>query len=100
MSGGSHVPMRMCVGCGGRAPQQGLVRITVSADGVLQIADERPRVGRSGYLHAEPRCWSQFASRKGAIRSLARNFAKEERVAFVRRFEATRAQSEVTGHVA
>ncbi len=100
MSRGFHVPMRMCVGCGGRAPQQELLRISVAATGTLQMAGARPHVGRSGYLHGERGCWSKFASRKGAIRSLARSFAKEERAAFVRLLQATWAQNEVTGHVA
>jgi len=97
----SQVPIRMCVGCGGRATQQALLRLKASEQGGLQIARGRVNVGRSAYLHADRRCWSQFASRKGAVRSLARSFAKEERVAFVKLLEETLApKSEVTGHVA
>src|SRR5690242_21215294 len=52
------------------------------------------------YLHPDRRCWSQFAARKGMVKSLGRSFAKEERAAFVRQLEDTPPKSEVTGHVA
>ncbi len=101
MSETLHAPIRMCMGCGKRSAQKSLLRIKVSAQGHLHVAAGRVHVGRSGYLHQERQCWSQFAARKGAVRSLARSFAKEERAAFVNLLHETLApKSEVSGHVA
>jgi predicted RNA-binding protein YlxR (DUF448 family) len=79
----AHVPVRLCMGCGGRAPQRELLRITSRADGTLVVARGRTPMGRSGYLHPAPACWQQFATRKGAVRSLARHVERGHRAALV-----------------
>jgi len=65
--------VRMCLGCGERAPQPTLVRIAVGADGLLRPVLGEPQIGRTGYLHPAPTCWERFAARKGPVRSLGRS---------------------------
>ncbi len=79
-------PVRMCMGCGGRAPQRDLIRLSVAADGSLVL---RPRqsAGRSGYLHRQPECWERFTARKGPLRSLGRAVEKTVRVTFVQQLK-------------
>jgi len=79
-----HVPVRMCMGCGDRAPQPALLRVTVAPNGALVTVERAPRRGRSGYLHRRADCWDHFAARKGPIRSLHRSVDKTTRLAFVR----------------
>lgn len=71
------------MGCGARAPQPELWRVTSRQDGALEIVGGSPPVGRSGYLHPSPECWQQFARRKGAVRSLGRSVDKPQRIALV-----------------
>jgi len=78
-----HVPVRTCVGCGQPAPQANLLRVSTVPDGNLALATGRRHVGRSGYLHRQPRCWEQFAMRKGPVRSLGRHVDKATRLTFV-----------------
>ena len=83
MSRATHVPMRMCMGCGERAPQTQLVRITNAHDGALAVADTRVPTGRNGYLHRQRECWQRFAARKGLLRSLGRIVDKAQRLRLV-----------------
>jgi predicted RNA-binding protein YlxR (DUF448 family) len=76
-------PARMCMGCGGRAPQGELLRLGVAADGTLAVITGRRHAGRTGYLHPRPQCWERFVARKGPLRSLGRAVDKALRVAFV-----------------
>lgn len=78
-------PVRMCMGCGGRAPQIELVRI-VAADDSLTVVSSR-HTGRSGYLHRQPQCWDRFAGRKGLVRSLGRNVSLTSRATFVQQLK-------------
>ena len=83
MIGVAHIPVRMCVGCGARAPQAALLRLSSTPDGTLRlVAPSSPR-GRTGYLHPLPECWERFASRGGRVRSLGRNVDKPRRLTFV-----------------
>ena len=84
-----HVPVRTCMGCGQRAPQATLLRVTVGPDGTLGVVGRAPRCGRSGYLHRRADCWHHFAARKGPIRSLRCSIDKTTRLAFVQGLEAT-----------
>jgi len=84
-----HVPVRTCMGCGQRAPQSTLLRLTVAPDGSLVVVARTPPCGRCGYLHRRPDCWHHFAARKGPIRSLRRSVDKTTRLAFVQGLEAT-----------
>jgi uncharacterized protein len=77
-----HVPIRTCLGCGARAPQAVLLRISCAADGALALV-QRAHTGRSGYLHAQVECWRRFAARKGPVRSLGCCVDKPRRLAFV-----------------
>lgn len=83
-----HVPVRTCMGCGGRAPQEGLIRIAATAAGTLAVVRSlRGLSGRTGYLHRDPACWRAFAARKGPVRSLGRTLDRQARLACVRELE-------------
>ena len=82
-----HLPVRMCVGCGGRAAQTTLTRFTRAADGTLVVA-RRSSLGRTAYLHAQPGCWERFASRGGPLRSLGRIVDRPQRLTFVQELKA------------
>ena len=62
------IPMRSCVGCGDRAAQSALVRFTWR-EGTLRLDAKHRAEGRGAYLHREPRCWTAFCARRGAVRS-------------------------------
>ena len=83
MSRKLHVPTRMCMGCGARAPQGELLRLTGTAGGALQIVTGRTWSGRTGYLHAQQECWDRFTARKGPLRSLGCAVDKPKRIAFI-----------------
>jgi len=80
-------PVRMCMGCGGRAPQRDLLRLTVTTDGTLAVVTGRRHSGRTGYVHPKRACWERFASQKGLLRSLGRAVDKASRVTFVQQLE-------------
>ena len=88
MSGPVHVPIRLCVGCGTRAPQAALVRFVSGPDGALALVARRSQHGRTGYLHPQAVCWERFASRGGPLRSLGRNVDKPRRLTFVQELKA------------
>ena len=73
-------PVRTCVGCGARAPQQRLVRFVAAAGG-LALDARRRLPGRGAWLHREPACWSAFVQRRGAVRSLRTTPSREARQA-------------------
>ena len=79
-------PVRMCLGCGGRARQAELLRLTVAADDTLAVASRR-HLGRTGYLHRQPQCWDRFAARKGLVRSLGRPLGTTARALFVQQLK-------------
>lgn len=80
-------PVRMCMGCGGRAPQRDLLRLTVSIDGTLALVTGRQHSGRTGYVHPKRECWERFAAQKGQLRSLGRAVDKASRVTFVQQLK-------------
>jgi predicted RNA-binding protein YlxR (DUF448 family) len=80
-------PVRMCMGCGGRAPQRELLRLTVAADGTLAVLTARRHTGRTGYLHPSHECWERFCTRKGLLRSLDRAVDKTSRVTLVQQLK-------------
>ena len=82
MTSGTHVPVRMCMGCGTRTPQPELLRVSRARDGTLGLAG-RMHQGRSGYLHPREECWERFAARKGLVRSLGCSVDKTTRNALV-----------------
>jgi len=83
-----HVPVRLCVGCGTRAPQAALLRFSISSDATLALVSRRSLRGRTGYLHPDPTCWERFASRGGPLRSLRCNLDKARRLTFVQVLKA------------
>lgn len=80
-------PVRMCMGCGGRAPQRDLLRLAVTSDGTLAVVTGRQHSGRTGYVHPKGECWERFAARKGPLRSLGRAVDKASRVTFVQQLK-------------
>jgi predicted RNA-binding protein YlxR (DUF448 family) len=80
-------PVRMCMGCGGRAPQGELLRLTVATDGTLAVIAGRRHAGRTGYLHPRQECWERFTARKGLLRSLGRAVDRASRAALVRQLK-------------
>ena len=75
--------MRSCAGCGERAPQGELVRMTWR-DGALRRDAGRRAEGRGAYLHGRPACWETFVARRGSVRSLRTSVPRDARVALVR----------------
>lgn len=62
-------PIRTCMGCGGRSPQEALTRF-VARDGALQLDPARRLPGRGAYLHRAAACVEGFVARRGPVRSL------------------------------
>ena len=79
-------PVRMCMGCGGRAPQSELLRLAVAADDTLTVVARR-HTGRTGYLHRQQECWDRFAGRKGMVRSLGCHVSLTLRATFVQQLK-------------
>ena len=79
----THVPVRLCMGCGGRSPQRELLRVGATPDGRLRVRTACGQPGRSGYLHRQATCWDRFAARQGLVRSLGRALDKAARAALV-----------------
>ena len=86
MTPGSHVPIRMCMGCGGRVAQAALLRVALAPQGALQVVRGAP-MGRTGYLHRQPECWERFMHRKGPLRSLGGSVDKAVRMSFVQELQ-------------
>jgi predicted RNA-binding protein YlxR (DUF448 family) len=80
--------MRSCVGCGARAQQDTLVRMTWR-DGALHRDVGARAAGRGGYLHERPACWDVFVARRGPVRSLRAAVPRPARDALVRELRAT-----------
>ena len=71
------VPVRLCIGCGGRDAQSRLLRFTVGAGGALMPGSGN---GRGGYLHPQRRCVQAFATaRTKFVRSLGVVVSREMR---------------------
>ena len=87
MSRRRHVPMRTCMGCGAIDPQQALLRVVRTDSGALDIDGARRAGGRGGYLHGRSECWTRFARRKGAVRSLRASVDRAARTALVAQLE-------------
>ena len=77
------MPIRTCMGCGAFAPQRELLRIVRTAAGELRLDAARRAGGRGGYLHQRSDCWTRFAKRKGALRSLRAAVDRPARAALV-----------------
>ena len=85
--------VRSCVGCGQRAPQDTLMRMTWRGDALRR--DVGPRAGgRGGYLHERPACWDAFVARRGPVRSLRVPVPRAAREALVRELRAVLSKRE------
>ena len=71
-------PIRTCIGCGERVPQDVLVRVTATPDG-LRVDGARRAAGRGAYLHRSPACWGAFVRRRRPVRSFRVNPPREVR---------------------
>lgn len=79
------IPIRTCVGCGGRDLQSHLVRFFLGKDGLLVDGVGH---GRSGYLHSRRRCVQAFTkTRSGFVRSLRAVVSQEIRARFISQIE-------------
>lgn len=74
--------MRTCMGCGTSAPQRELLRVVRDGAGLCFDATRRLG-GRGGYLHHQSTCWTRFAQRKGALRSLRTSVDRAARAALL-----------------
>lgn len=67
-------PIRTCVGCGRKAPQQELLRFVAPA-GVLEQDDARTLPGRGAYTCRRPSCFEKAEARRAFARTLRRSVA-------------------------
>jgi predicted RNA-binding protein YlxR (DUF448 family) len=67
-------PIRTCVGCGRKAPQQELLRFVAPA-GVLEHDDGRTLPGRGAYTCRRPSCFEKAEARRAFARTLRRTVA-------------------------
>jgi predicted RNA-binding protein YlxR (DUF448 family) len=75
------------MGCGQRAPQDTLVRLTRQGEALRR--DVGPRApGRGGYLHDRRACWETFVARRGPVRSFRAPVSRPARETLVRELEA------------
>ena len=86
-------PIRSCVGCGDRAPQATLLRMTYG-DGVLRHDGTARTAGRGAYLHERPACWDAFVARRGPVRSLRSAVPRDVRIHLVEKLRAHGARRE------
>lgn len=63
---GTHQPIRLCIGCGEKLPQNELVRIKLSSGKLVIDNGKRKLSGRSVYLCPKESCF-QNALRKGTV---------------------------------
>jgi predicted RNA-binding protein YlxR (DUF448 family) len=66
-----HVPERMCLGCGNRAPKHELVRFGAvrGEDGLMLVRDADGRLGGRGlYTCPSQECFERAAGRRGFSR--------------------------------
>lgn len=59
MVASSHIPVRACVGCRERFPQQELLRLRVHKGSVVIVRNSIPAEGRSIYLCPRESCWER-----------------------------------------
>jgi predicted RNA-binding protein YlxR (DUF448 family) len=64
-------PLRTCIGCGGVAPCQGLVRVRVE-DGGRVVVDATRSGGRGAWLHRDEACLGQALRRRAFARAFKR----------------------------
>lgn len=85
MSGAKHGrgPVRTCVGCGSRDSAASLIRLVRQQDGALVVDRRGGKPGRGAHLHRAEDCWSQFARKRGVVRSFRAAVQPQTRAALV-----------------
>lgn len=72
--GDRHVPVRMCIGCRGRAPRSALVRYVATRDedgSIVVVRDLAARLpGRGAWLHDDEACVRQAVRKRMLRRAL------------------------------
>ncbi len=68
------MPERTCIGCGRKAEQGALVRLTMS-EATVVVDRERRLGGRGAWLHPDESCLEKAAKRKALGRALRRSGA-------------------------
>lgn len=71
-----HTPIRTCIACGAKRPQQELLRLALDSDGVVKADRERVMGGRGAYVCSEKSCLARLAKH----RKLGRIFRKDSGV--------------------
>jgi predicted RNA-binding protein YlxR (DUF448 family) len=66
----THVPVRTCVGCRGRAPKADLLRLNVGAAGSIRLDPSGSGPGRGAYVHRRRSCVEAALSRGALARGL------------------------------
>ena len=72
-----YEPHRRCVGCMGSFPQDQLIRIALTADGLRADKDQRAQ-GRACYLCRNKNCLEIAFRKNGFSRSFKKGFSKVE----------------------
>lgn len=63
------MPERMCVGCRGKGPQEGLLRVVAASEG-FALDPTRTAPGRGAYLHPDPACLARALRTRALGRAL------------------------------
>ncbi len=91
-----HAPQRTCVACGARRDKRSLVRIEVSADGVLSIGGATRQQARGAYLCPLRACWEKGLKGSRLERALRTCLTDENRAALLQ-YSSTLQESETYG---
>jgi len=71
----THVPVRTCAGCGGKAPQAELLRFVAREGRLARARAGDP--GRSVYTHRRLACFERAHARRAFARTLRRTVQVE-----------------------
>ena len=74
-----HVPLRRCVGCGTRLPQQELNRIVKTPGGGVEVDTTGKLPGRGAYLCNQPDCWERSLRKSRVDYALRTRLAPSDR---------------------
>jgi hypothetical protein len=69
-NGTHHIPLRRCVGCGGRHPKPDLVRLVADPVRGVDVDSTRTRGGRGAYLCRDEKCMKRALARGSLPRAL------------------------------
>ena len=69
MSGGKHIPLRKCVGCGQMMPKTELMRVIRTPEGAIEADFTGRKNGRGAYLCNDPACLERALRRRSLQRA-------------------------------